>query len=210
MSKHTYCNLSVIFILLLAVTGMVFGQRSEEELLKSALSKAMISGDLDGAIADCTAAITLNPNSGQAYYTRGGYRSQKGDIAGAIVDFTAAIKIDPNKARFFRSRADAYAAKGNSESAFADYETALEIDPKDKFNDQVYLARGRLKFSLKDYEGSIADFGKAIDFNPLYIAAFERRAAAYRALGKTSLAEIDDKNAAEARRKLLELVNKPK
>ena len=198
---------AIFFVLF---TGAAFGQKSEEELLKSAFTKSLVSNDLDGAIADCTAAINLDPNSAKAHFTRGAYRSQKGDLAGAVDDYSGAIKLDPTKANFFKARADAHAALGNSKSALADYDTALKLNPTDKFNDSVYLSRGRLRSSLKDYDGAIADYGKAIESNPLYFAAFERRAEAYRALGMTALAEADDKNAAEAKQKFLELTYKPK
>ena len=113
----------------------------------------------------------------------------------------------------YTGRADAYAATGQSKLAFADYAKVLELDPTSKYNDTLYLNRGRLRFGLKDYEGAIMDFTKAIELNPGYVPAYEARAKAYRAIGKNSLADDDDKSAEIAeqklKQKLLELLKKP-
>ena len=41
-------------------------------------------GDYDGAIADYTEALRLNPADATAYYNRGLARTDKGDLDGAI------------------------------------------------------------------------------------------------------------------------------
>lgn len=184
------------------------GQQTDESLIRSAFVKAL-SNDLDGAIADCTAAITLNPNSDKAFTSRGSYRYQKGDMQGAIADFTSAIKLAPKVVGAYNGRADAYAATGQSKLAFADFESVLKLDPNSRYNDSLFLRRGRLRLGLKDFEGAIVDFTKAVELNPIYVPAFEERAKAYRAIGKISLADADDKSAEIARQKLHELLKKP-
>ena len=85
-------------------------------------------GDLDGAIADYTKAIEIDPQYADAYSNRGFAKSAKGDRDGAIADCTKAIEIDPR-------HADAYANRGNVkwnsrdfEGAAADLKKATEID----------------------------------------------------------------------------------
>jgi len=200
-------RLPLLLIIALTLSAAAFGQQTEESLLKRAFVKAL-SNDLVGAIADYTAVIKLNPNSDKAYNLRGNHREQNGDVAGSIEDYTSAITLVPKMAVYFGNRANAYSRLGDSKRALADYDSALKLDPTSKLNDTLYLARGRLKFGLKDYEGAIADLGKAIEFNPNFVAAFEARSKVYRALGKIALADADDKNAETAKQKLLEIMNK--
>ncbi len=203
---RTRILLLYLFVIFCACTTP--GQQTDESLIKSAFVKSL-SNDFDGAIADCTAALKINPNSDNAFTCRGSYRYQKGDMEGAIADYTSAIKLAPKVAGTYNGRADAYAATGQTKLAFADYAKVLELDPTSKYNDILYLKRGRLRFGLKDYEGAILDFTKAIELNPIYIPAFEERAKAYRAVGKNLLADADDKSAEIARQKLLDLLKKP-
>jgi tetratricopeptide (TPR) repeat protein len=50
--------------------------------------------DWDGAIADASKAIELNPSSAIAYAARAGARGKKGDYDGAIADCNRALKLD--------------------------------------------------------------------------------------------------------------------
>lgn len=61
---------------------------------KRAQSRALI-GDLQGAIADYSEAIRLNPDHPDAYYRRGLHRSALGDTAGATQDLNRAILCKP-------------------------------------------------------------------------------------------------------------------
>ena len=52
--------------------------------------------DYDGAIAELTEAIKLNPDFATPYYVRGNAYTQKGNYDLAINDYTQAIKLNPN------------------------------------------------------------------------------------------------------------------
>src|SRR5436190_408696 len=81
------------------------------------------SGDLDGAIADCTKAIELNPRFVPAYYNRGVARASKGDLDGAIADCTKVIELDPciplaaNLASLYTNRGANRFTEGHLDSA---------------------------------------------------------------------------------------------
>jgi tetratricopeptide (TPR) repeat protein len=54
-------------------------------------------GDLDGAIADYTNAIEINPDFSSAYYNRGIAWAKKEKYEQAIKDFEKVAQIDPHK-----------------------------------------------------------------------------------------------------------------
>ena len=64
-------------------------------------------GDYDGAIADFTKAIELNPQLAEPYNNRGTARLHKHDLDGAIADYAKAIELNPQFA-------DAYSNRGLS------------------------------------------------------------------------------------------------
>ncbi len=51
--------------------------------------------DLDGAIAELTAVIKLDPNNAVGYVARGNLRYEKQDFKGAASDYTLALIADP-------------------------------------------------------------------------------------------------------------------
>ncbi|QLE56447.1 tetratricopeptide repeat-containing serine protease family protein [Nostoc sp. TCL26-01] len=144
-------------------------------------------GDLRGAIADYTQAISLNPNYVNAYNDRGNARSELGDKKGAIADYNAAIKINPRYAKGFYNRGVAHAELGNNKQAIADYTEAIKIDPE---YINAYNNRGISRGDLGDIKGAIADYTQAIKINPNYARAFYNRGVSRR--------QLDDKQGAIA------------
>jgi tetratricopeptide (TPR) repeat protein len=53
----------------------------------------MAQGDLDGAIADFSKAIEINPDFVDAYAHRGVAKERKGDMQGAKADYSKSIEI---------------------------------------------------------------------------------------------------------------------
>ena len=62
------------------------------------------NGDMNGAIADLSRAIDLDPKSEPAVYRRGAFKLQKGDCDGAIMDLSRAIELSPNTADYYNDR----------------------------------------------------------------------------------------------------------
>ncbi len=52
--------------------------------------------DWDGAMADATEAIRLNPDDANAYYNRAVARENKGDVDEAIADYTRGRDLAPD------------------------------------------------------------------------------------------------------------------
>lgn len=132
-------------------------------------------GDSDGAIADFTKAVELNPQFAEAYYNRGVARFHKGDADGAIADYTRAIEIAPRLARAYYGRGDARYHKHDDDGAIADFTRAVEIDPRWA---KAYSRRGDVRFDKGDDDGAVADHTKAIGIDPGYANAYFGRGSA--------------------------------
>jgi tetratricopeptide (TPR) repeat protein len=74
--------------------------------------------DFDGAIADATAAIQLNPRFPWHYATRGQANEGKGDFAAAIKDYKMAIQTEPHNSAYkdMLRHAQAVASRNHEQS----------------------------------------------------------------------------------------------
>src|SRR5215470_4024011 len=120
------------------------------------------NGDFDGAIADYTRAIELDPKYAAAYSDRGNAKQAKGDLDGAIADCNRAIELDPKDAMAHKNRGVAKKLKGDLEGAIADYTRAVQLDPKFA---AAYFHRGIAKQAKGDLKGAIGDINGAIERN---------------------------------------------
>src|SRR5947208_1519670 len=130
------------------------------------------NGDMNGAIADCTRAIDLDPKSEPAVYRRGALKLQKGDNNGAIADLTRAIELSPNTADYYSDRGLAKLRKRDNDGAIVDFTRAIELDPK---NAIAYRNRALAKNIKKDADGALGDYNRAIELDPKNANAFNNR-----------------------------------
>jgi tetratricopeptide (TPR) repeat protein len=137
---------------------------------KNAQAKAyVVSGnakferkDYQGAIADYSRAISLDPNYANAYYSRGLAKRLMGDSDSAIEDYKQALKINPDDADTYNSLGNVLI--GNNSSEALEYlNRAIQIEPN---NANAYANRGMARFNLQDYEGAIADYDRSIALDP--------------------------------------------
>src|SRR6266516_2845419 len=172
------------------------------------------NGDMNGAIADCTRAIDLDPKSEPAVYRRGALKLQKGDNNGAIADLTRAIGLNEKLAIAYKNRGDAKQAKGDASGANEDLKRAGELDPElmsqesraaaEKSSSPATQApppddesvadlvnRGIEKGKDGDLDGAIADFTRASELDPKDDAPYYNRAQA-KWLKKDSAGAIAD------------------
>ncbi len=125
----------------------------------------MALGDYQGAIADFTKSIELEPEFYRAYYDRGNAKKALKDYQGAIVDYTKIIEFDSSEFRrvdilqAYYDRGDTYMALGDYQGAIVDYTKIIELEPKNyPANYHTYYYRCDAKYYLGDYLGAIADF----------------------------------------------------
>lgn len=119
-------------------------------------------GDAQGAIADYTQAININPKHALAYNSRGHVREKIGDKKGAIADFTMAIKVDPKFAAAYLNRCLTRSNSGDHNGAIEDCTYAIKINPNQV---QAYLNRSLVHFRLGNYQRAIEDSNFALRLN---------------------------------------------
>ena len=119
--------------------------------------------EFEGAIADYTHAIRLNPQFADSYNNRGAARYESGDLKGAIADYTEAIRLDPQYASAYNNRGAARYESGDLKGAIADYTEAIRLDPQYA---NAYVNRGYARFEFNDLEGAKSDYIESLHTNP--------------------------------------------
>jgi tetratricopeptide (TPR) repeat protein len=131
-------------------------------------------GDPDGAAADFDRAIRLRPGLVEAYFNRALARLQVGRPADALADLTHIVETEPRPpTRVFLARARVRAQLGDRAGQRRDLDEGLRREPTD---DNDCLARGVARYA-GDPAGALADFEKALTFNPLSRMALQNQAS---------------------------------
>jgi tetratricopeptide (TPR) repeat protein len=139
-------------------TTLTDEQKMAEEYFKLAVKKQN-DDDLDGAIADYTEAIRLNPQHDKAYNNRGGVRKAKGELAEALADYTEAIRLNPNYASAYLNRGRLFLYQQEWDSAINDFNEALRINPNASL---AYNERGYAHSRKGDFTNAINDYSQAV------------------------------------------------
>ena len=124
------------------------------------------------AIKEYAAAIQRDPNCAVAYYHRGLALAQRGRHNEALADAPKALETGGSAYRTYLLRARLHELKGEVEPAARDRDAAAKLELRDEVD---YLARGMAKLP-KDAAGALADFAKAAELNPRYLAAWQNQA----------------------------------
>ena len=119
--------------------------------------------DPDAVIANCAAALELEPASAALYLQRGQARLAKGDLTAAVADFSEAIALKPDYVyRAYLGRGAAKYKKKEFGQAITDFDQAIALHP-DAFG---YFNRGLARKAGGDEEGALADYKEVVELDP--------------------------------------------
>ncbi len=144
------------------------------------------------AIADCDAALRLNPLDAPALVNRGIFRSRFGDRAGALADWNEAIRAQPSFPGGWYSRGVDHGMRGEYRKAVADLTRAVELEPSHAAARQ---SRAMARAALGEHEGAVEDLTEVIRSHPGAAEAYKLRAASLRQLGRSEEADADERRA---------------
>jgi tetratricopeptide (TPR) repeat protein len=147
-------------------------------------------GDLDGAVADQSAAIRLQPGFGMYYGNRAVTFAEKREPARALADFNRDVQIEPTVAAVFNNRGLFLLQRQELDKAIGDFSEAIRLDPK---YSKPYANRAEAWRLKGDLDRSLADVDQAIAIDPGDPLNYARRADTLRYRGEyaQSLAEYD-------------------
>jgi tetratricopeptide (TPR) repeat protein len=189
-------KLLLAFILLISATTLQ-AQQTAESYLKSAIDKQS-SGDNEGAIADCTKALTFGQNVADITNVRAVSLFNLGRYEQAIEDFNRTIRVYPNNALAYNYRGTCRYILGKTDKmdkqqrqvaeALKDFSSAIRISPRYA---SAYANRGTAKVCVRLYNDAISDFSEAIGIDPGNAAYYNNRAFARSMVGKNTDAVSD-------------------
>lgn len=87
-----------------------------------------LSGDLDSAIADFTAAIEEVPDDFYAYYQRGWCYEMKGDRRKALENYNLGLEMSEDYPFLYLMRGELLLLDGDRKAALEDFETVIQKD----------------------------------------------------------------------------------
>ena len=167
-------SLLILFLLIVFQAQAPQQVKSAKEYFDSGLVRLQ-KDDVDGAIADMSKAIELNPRYVDAFFIRSQCLLLKGDGERALLDQNKVIELAPNARgveRVYNNRSVMRLLKGDIEGALQDLQKAIELNPNyaDSFSN-----RGMTRSLQGDQAGAASDYEKALALNPNLPAVYINR-----------------------------------
>lgn len=151
--------------------------------IESRAEARLMSGNIDGALADADDLVRRSVPSPVAHGIRAEASFAKGDAAVAVREMDQAVSLYPD-AHLLCRRGVFRAQGGDISGALSDFEAALEIDPQDVF---VYWDRATVLIEHHDFERALIDLDRAISDGPRYAFLYD-----VRGIAKVALRRYDD------------------
>lgn len=139
------------------------------------------AGDLEGAVADLTAALEITPDDLYLLRFRIGVQMRRRNYVAALDDANRLIELAPKDAESWKDRARVLWDSGKRDAAMADYRRAIEVDPQDSSawseleSSRIALQAGEVVslnsraaalFGTRDWAGGIALLDQALRIDP--------------------------------------------
>ena len=150
----------------------------------------------DSAEVQLNHAIHLMPEHAGSHINRALARFNQNNLRGAMADYDMALDLEPNNFLGHYNRGLLRAQVGDDNRAITDFDFVLRLEPD---NMLALFNRAVLLDKTGDLQAAIRDYSKVIDEFPNFWTGLEFRAACYRRLGMTKLAEQDEFTVYKAR-----------
>jgi tetratricopeptide (TPR) repeat protein len=137
-----------------------YAKDSEVEKICNRAFDLYINDDYDGAIAEYTRAIQLDPDCQDAYKWRGVICSNTGELNKALADLNKAVRLDTGDAYALSYRGEVYQKKGDYQKALVDFNKAIMLYPNFY---GFYSNRADLYMEHNIYTAAIEDYNKALE-----------------------------------------------
>ena len=124
-------------------------------------------GDRQAAVADCDAALQLNPKADKALNIRAASYVQIGDRAAALHDFDSAIRLNPDSS-YFVNRGILKRSTGDLAGALKDFSTVIELDPRQA---GALCERADTYRRQANWAKALADYEAVLRLNPAHAYA---------------------------------------
>lgn len=144
--------------------------------------------DLDGAIADFSRVLKLEPGDAVAANYRGIIWVERHQYQRALKDFNQALHLDPRQYAAWCNRGWLFMQQGHLHQATADFEQAMAINPLDPI---PYFYRGTIQQKLGHLQPAIASYTQAIQASESVALPYCYRGAAYQHQGDIARAVMD-------------------
>jgi tetratricopeptide (TPR) repeat protein len=93
-------------------------------------ARAQLNRELDGALADCNAALRAAPDRAAFLDSRALVRLRRGELVAALADYDSALRLAPRMAWSLYARSIVAAKTGRAAQAARDRAAALAIEPR--------------------------------------------------------------------------------
>lgn len=155
-------------------------------------------GNYELALADLNKAISLTKDNRHAYFSRGFVYMKQKNNSGAIADFTTCITMDPSEGEAYYNRGTIYYRQKDYAKSITDLTKYIDLNKgNEKYMADGYHNRGLAYLDSGNPSKALTDFTKAIELDPKKKNAYLDRASAYRQLKNITLAEEDERKAAQ-------------
>jgi Flp pilus assembly protein TadD len=147
------------------------------------------AGDLKTAIAELREAVSLDPESPEAYFLLAStLRRSSADPVEVTKTLRRVLELNPRHALAHHQLGMALESQGKRSEAVAEFRIAVELSPSFI---EARRALGKAAMEIKDWETAAAQFRGVIAWEPGDAAAHHQLSLALKALGKTEEAEIE-------------------
>jgi tetratricopeptide (TPR) repeat protein len=146
------------------------------------------AGDHAKAVAEFTAALTIDPTNAEALFDRAYSYDLLDDTDHALADYAKLIAADDNSAAVRANRGLDYARQSKFDLALSDLDRAVELDPDTA---DYRFQRAHVFLVTRKFDRAALDFGSVIAKQNDNAEAYAGRCGAYHELGKDDAALTD-------------------